>query len=67
MNDTLSQRLRQARLDRHMSVRELHRLSGVAVGTIRRIEQDGRVPYDYTLSKLAQALGVEISDLEAAS
>lgn len=64
MGDTLSTNLKRLRLQRHYSIRELSRQSGVAVGTIRRIEEGGTDPYDHTLSKLADFLGVEITELK---
>lgn len=58
MRDTLHQDLKQARLKRHMSIRESSRQTGVSVGTIRRIEA-GKPAYDFTIARLCDFYGLE--------
>lgn len=62
MQNTLGEKVRQARLRRQWSIHELHRQSGVAIGTIRRLEANDSRPYDHTLARLANALGVDLSE-----
>lgn len=58
---TLHHDLKQARLKRHMSIREASRQSGLSVGTIRRIEA-GKPAYDHTLSRLCDFYGLSIPE-----
>lgn len=57
-------KVREIRMDKKMSISELSRRSGVTKTAINDIEF-GRVnPFDYTLSKLATALNVDIEDFK---
>ena len=51
--------LREARLARFLSIRDLARLAGVSPRTIVEAEAGRRVPYFVTARKIAEALGVE--------
>ncbi len=59
-------RLRAVRERRALSQRELAELAGVSRVTVIRIESGLDDPYPSTVRKLANALGVEPSDLMAA-
>lgn len=63
MDTHLGQRVRSKRLSQGLSVRGLHKRSGVAVGTIRRIEAGEGEAYDHTLAKIAGALGITLDEL----
>lgn len=65
MPSTLGTTLKDARLQKKWSIRHLHRESNVAVRTIRAIEAGDQVPYDHTLAKLAEALGLDLDALVA--
>jgi transcriptional regulator with XRE-family HTH domain len=58
------ERLRQVRLRRAMSQRELARAAGLSPDTIRRLEGSAEAQFE-TLRKLAKALNVEPADLMA--
>jgi transcriptional regulator with XRE-family HTH domain len=55
--------LKEARLDKLISQRELARLSGVAYSTICRIETGKHKPSELTRAKLAKALGIGVSKI----
>jgi transcriptional regulator with XRE-family HTH domain len=55
--------LRDIRLSRDLTMRELESLSGVSKTTIYQIEQGTRNAQDATTRKLADALGVEVREL----
>lgn len=61
------QRIRQARLDRHWSVRKLSMESGVARHQIAAIEAGEVKAFDHTLSKLAKPLELDLTELGVAS
>jgi transcriptional regulator with XRE-family HTH domain len=61
------QRVRQARLEQHLSVRQLSMKSGVARHRIAAIEAGQGTHFDHTLAKLATALGIELDELGVAS
>ena len=52
-------KLREARLEKFLSIRDLARLAGVSPRTIVEAEAGRRVPYFVTARKIAEALGVE--------
>ena len=52
-------KLREVRLARFLSIRELAARAGVAPRTIVEAEAGRRVPYFVTARKIAEALGVE--------
>ena len=55
--------LREIRRKKVISQAELAKVSGVAEGTISRIETGKHVPQFVTIRKLAKALGVEPGDI----
>lgn len=57
------ERLRELRRDRVLSLRELEERSGVSYNTIWRIEDGRQGAHPRTIRKLAEALGVEASEL----
>jgi transcriptional regulator with XRE-family HTH domain len=57
-------KLREARLARYLSIRELGKRADVAPRTIVEAESGRRVPYFVTARKIAEALGVEPGDIE---
>lgn len=67
MNTDIGKLIRQARLEKGLSQRALARNSGVALGTIRRIEAGEGPHYDFTLSKVARAVGLNAQVVEEAS
>ena len=52
-------KLREARLARFLSIRDLAAQAGVSPRTIVEAEAGRRVPYFVTARKIAEALGVE--------
>ena len=56
-------RLRQVRQQRGLSLRELKRLSGVAVSALAKFEARKGDPQLSTLRKLAKALHVTVAEL----
>ncbi len=56
-------RLRELRRERVLSLRELEERSGVSYNTIWRIEASRQGAHPKTVRKLAEALGVEPSEL----
>lgn len=62
--ETIGSRLRDARLQRRMTLNTLSQESKVGIGTISEIEcHTSRIPTVRTLRKLAKALGITINDL----
>jgi transcriptional regulator with XRE-family HTH domain len=57
------QRLRQLRVERALSLRALKKRSGVAFDTINKLENGHRPARLVTIRKLADALGVEPTEL----
>ena len=57
------QRLRQLRVERALSLRELEERSGVSYNTIWRIEDGRQGAHPRTVRKLAEALGVAPKEL----
>jgi transcriptional regulator with XRE-family HTH domain len=57
------ERLKQLRRERVLSLRELEERSGVSYNTIWRIEDGRQGAHPRTVRKLAEALGVEPSEL----
>lgn len=57
----VGQRLREVREERHISLRELGRLSGISVNALSLIERGQTSPSISTLYKLVEALGVPIT------
>jgi len=57
------ERLRELRRERVLSLRELEEQSGVSYNTIWRIEDGRQGAHPRTIRKLAEALGVEPSEL----
>lgn len=56
-------KLRQLRLRKAWTLREMHKITGVAYDTIHRIEQGKQTPRQITVKKIAQALGVKPHEL----
>lgn len=63
--DTLSQRIRHARLNRDLSQHQLAQLTGVSQPTVANWESAGHSPRQSMLNKISIALGVELSWLVA--
>ncbi len=57
------ERLKELRRERVLSLRELEERSGVSYNTIWRIEDGRQGAHPRTIRKLAEALGVEPSEL----
>ena len=57
------ERLKELRRERVLSLRELEERSGVSYNTIWRIEDGRQGAHPRTVRKLADALGVEPSEL----
>jgi transcriptional regulator with XRE-family HTH domain len=57
------QRLKELRRERVLSLRELEERSGVSYNTIWRIEDGRQGAHPRTVRKLAEALGVQPSEL----
>ena len=57
-------RLREARLEKFVSIRDLAKLAGVSPRTIVEAEAGRRVPYFVTERKIAKALGVEPGEID---
>jgi transcriptional regulator with XRE-family HTH domain len=57
------ERLKEPRRERVLSLRELEEKSGVSYNTIWRIEDDKQGAHPRTVRKLAEALGVQPSEL----
>jgi transcriptional regulator with XRE-family HTH domain len=57
------ERLRELRRERVVSLRELEERSGVSYNTIWRIEDGRQGAHPRTVRKLAEALGVQPSEL----
>ena len=57
------ERLKELRRERVLSLRELEEKSGVTYATIWRIEDGRQGAHPRTIRKLAEALGVQPSDL----
>ena len=55
--------LRECRLDRLLSIRELAKRSGVTAKTIVDLEYGRRRPHYETMRQLCSALGVEAGDV----
>ncbi len=55
--------LREARVKRLLSLRQLARQAGVALDTVQAIESGRQVPHLGTVAKLSRALGVEPSEI----
>lgn len=56
-------RIKEVRLEKHMSQEELSRQSGVALGYISELERNSKMPSILILCKLAEALQVEVTEL----
>lgn len=67
MDTYLGRKLRDERLARHLSVRQLHLETGVAQATIREIEAGDRDPFDHTVSKLAEFFGLTVDELRGSA
>jgi transcriptional regulator with XRE-family HTH domain len=55
--------VRRYRAKRALTIKDLENRTGVAAGTITRIELRQRTPRPITLHRLAEGLGVDIEDL----
>jgi transcriptional regulator with XRE-family HTH domain len=55
--------IRRLRLEKGLSIRKLARRAGLHWTTIWKVEKAGRIPSLVTLSKLAKALRVPLTDL----
>jgi DNA-binding XRE family transcriptional regulator len=58
-------KLREARLTKHMTQRQLAQAAGLTNETVNRIERadEPRTVYPLTARKLADALGVRVADI----
>lgn len=57
-------KLRDARRQRYLSIRDLAKLAGVAPRTIHETESGHTVPYFVSIRKIAAALDVEPGDID---
>lgn len=57
-------RIRGLRIEKRMSVAELSRKTGLNMSHLHRIEGGKCDPFQQTLAKIADALGVKVEDLE---
>ena len=57
-------KLREARLEKFLSIRDLATRAGVSPRTIVEAEAGRRVPYFVTARKIAEALGVEPGEID---
>lgn len=60
---TLGHRFRQARVTAGLTQKQVHELTGIDIATISKIESIDWNPSISTLAKLAQAVGVPLSEL----
>lgn len=60
--EEIGQKLRELRKERGFSIRSLARASGLSANAISMIERGRSSPSINTLSKMAQALGISVSD-----
>jgi transcriptional regulator with XRE-family HTH domain len=60
---SLAYRLRIARLEQGLTLREAARVTGIDKTTICAIENNKRNPFGITLSRLAKGYGIAISEL----
>lgn len=58
----ISDRIRSLRVEKGLKQKDLAKMAGVAPNTLSRIEQGKFNPSLKTLSKLADALGINLSD-----
>jgi len=63
MNETQGERLRRARDERGLKQGYVARTAGITQAHLSRIENDESGVTDYTLKKLASAIGVPFEDL----
>ena len=56
--------LREVRVRRLLSIRQLAKLAGVAPTTVHLIESGQRLPHFETMRKLAEALGVDWEEVD---
>ncbi|RMD68282.1 MAG: XRE family transcriptional regulator [Gammaproteobacteria bacterium] len=63
MEDDVGKRIRNLRRARGLSQNELSRLTGVAQGTISRVEHGEQIPSMNTVRRIAAALGVPIAEI----
>ncbi|QQT25178.1 helix-turn-helix domain-containing protein [Sphingobacterium spiritivorum] len=57
--------LSQRRADKGLTQQKLAELSGLTTRTIQRIERGDVIPQGYTLQRIAEALGINIEELNA--
>lgn len=60
---TITARIRSIRRDKHISLEQLSKLAGLSPGYLSKIERSDKGPPISTLSNIASALGVDLSDL----
>lgn len=63
MRETLGRMVKRARLERGWSLRRLCRETGLGMNTLRNIEADASHPFDHTISRLAEALELDVDAL----
>jgi len=59
----LTRRLREIRQNRRLTLEKLAHLTGLSKGYLSQIENSDQPPPIYTLSRISNALGIDISDL----
>jgi transcriptional regulator with XRE-family HTH domain len=57
-------KIKELRLQKLLSQRELAKLAGISFVSISRIESRKTKPTELTLAKLAKALGVDVKNIE---
>lgn len=63
LRDRVRQRIRTLRTERGLSQEALCERAGISVDAVTRIERGSRVPTLDTLERLAEALGISVTDL----
>lgn len=63
MQETLGATIKRARLEKNLSYRKLRDASGIAINTIRRLEDGTGTPYARTLFVLADHLELDVDVL----
>lgn len=61
--ELLTKRLREIRLSKKFTLEKLAKLTGLSKGYLSQIENSDQPPPIYTLSRISEALGIDVSDL----
>ena len=63
MRETVGTRIAKARHTKGLSLRQLRDLSGIAVNTIRRLENDEGSPFARSIYRVAESLDLDVDEL----